>query len=84
LQVKNGGTLQEFAIAGADKQWHWAQAKIVGKNLVKAWSKEVPNPVAVRYAFNSYPRNPNLTNNSGLPAAPFRSDNWPGPTAGKR
>jgi sialate O-acetylesterase len=84
LQVKNGGTLQEFAIAGADKQWHWAKAKIVGKNLVKVWSNDVPNPIAVRYAFNSNPRTPNLTNNSGLPAAPFRSDNWPGPTAGKR
>ena len=84
LKVKNGKVLHEFALAGENRQWHWAQAKIIGKNLVKVWSKAVPQPVAVRYAFNSNPRDPNLTNNSGLPASPFRSDNWPGSTAGKR
>lgn len=37
-----------------------------------------------RYAFNNNPRHPNLTNDTGIPAAPFRSDDWPGPTDGKR
>ncbi len=51
-----------------------------GRSLVK----EVPRPVAARYAFNNNPRRPNLTNDTGLPAAPFRTDDWPDPTAGKR
>ncbi len=84
LKTKDGNAPMEFAIAGADKKWYWAKAKIIGKNKVEVWAGEVPNPVAVRYAFNSNPKNPNLTNESGLPAAPFRTDNWPDPTAGKR
>ena len=84
LRVRNGGKLGEFAVAGADHQWHWAGAEIKGRNRVVVWSGDVPQPQAVRYAFNSNPRNPNLTNDAGLPAAPFRSDNWPGPTDGKR
>ena len=86
LRVRNGngGKLEEFAVAGADHQWHWASAEIKGRNRVVVWSGDVPQPQAVRYAFNSNPRNPNLANDAGLPAAPFRSDNWPGPTDGKR
>ena len=84
LKTRDGGKLAEFAIAGEDKQWHWAEAEIVERNRVKVWSPAVPKPVAVRYAFNNNPKNPNLTNDSGLPATPFRSDNWPGPTDGKR
>ena len=84
LRVRNGDKLEEFAVAGADHQWHWASAEIKGRNRVVVWSGEVPQPEAVRYAFNSNPRNPNLTNDTGLPAAPFRSDNWSGPTDGKR
>ncbi len=84
LQIKNGDTLKEFAIAGADQHWYWAQAKIVGKDKVEVWAEQVPNPVAVRYAFNPNPENPNLTNHSGLPASPFRTDDWWGPTQGKR
>lgn len=76
--------LSEFAIAGEDHKWHWTEAKIVGKNRVEVWSATVPQPLAVRYAFNNNPKNPNLTNETGLPAAPFRTDNWPGPTDGKR
>jgi len=59
-------------------------AEIKGRNRVVVWSSDVPQPEAVRYAFNSNPRNPNLTNDTALPAAPFRSDNWSGPTDGKR
>lgn len=83
LRSKDGEPLHTFAIAGKNKKWHWAQAKIVGKNKVEVWSDAVPNPVAVRYAFNDNPRDPNLTNQTGLPASPFRTDNWRGPTYGK-
>jgi len=84
LRVRDGDALEEFALAGADHQWHWASAKIKRRNQVIVWSDAVPQPQAVRYAFNSNPRHPNLTNDTDLPAAPFRSDNWPGPTDGKR
>jgi sialate O-acetylesterase len=84
LRVHDGDKLAEFAIAGADHQWHWAEARITGKDRVEVWSDIVKQPEAVRYAFNNNPRDPNLTNETGLPAAPFRSDDWPGPTDGKR
>ena len=84
LRLRDGEKLDEFAVAGPDRQWHWASAKIVGKDRVEVSSDSVAQPVAVRYAFNNNPRHPNLTNDTGLPAAPFRSDNWPGPTDGRR
>ncbi|MFT3746529.1 MAG: sialate O-acetylesterase [Pyrinomonadaceae bacterium] len=84
LKIKKGDKLDEFAIAGADKKFVWAEAKIVGKNKVEVWSSSIAAPMAVRYAFNSNPKNANLTNDSGFPASPFRTDNWPDPTAGKR
>ncbi len=84
LKIRDGGRLDEFAIAGADHKWHWADAKIVGKDIVEVFTASVIQPLAVRYAFNNNPRHPNLTNDSGLPASPFRTDNWPGPTDGKR
>ena len=84
LKLRSGEKLEEFAIAGADRKWHWAEARIVGKNTVEVWSAAVADPQAVRYAFNVNPKNPNLTNDSGLPASPFRTDNWPDPTAGRR
>lgn len=84
LKLKRGDKLNEFAIAGADKKFVWAEARIVGKNKVEVWASSVVSPLAVRYAFNSNPKDPNLTNDSGLPASPFRTDNWPDPTSGKR
>jgi sialate O-acetylesterase len=84
LRIRNGTKLDEFALAGEDRKWYWAEATIVGRNRVKVWSPSVPKPVAVRYAFNNNPKNPNLTNETGLPATPFRTDSWPGPTDGKR
>ncbi len=84
LQSCKGEALQEFAIAGADKKWYWAKAEIKGKKKVVVWSDQVPEPVAVRYAFNNNPANPNLSNETCIPATPFRTDMWPGPTAGKR
>ena len=84
LRIRDGDKLDEFTIAGADGVWHWANAKISGKDRVEVWSDSVARPVAVRYAFNNNPKHPNLTNETGLPAAPFRTDNWRGPTDGKR
>jgi sialate O-acetylesterase len=84
LKTRDGSKPAEFAVAGADGKWYWAEAEIVGKDRVRVWSNSVTQPVAVRYAFNNNPRNPNLTNDSGLPAAPFRTDKFPGPTDGKR
>ena len=70
------GKLRGFAIAGADKQWFWADAVIDGKDVVVS-SKDVPRPVAVRYAFRANPMgNCNLYNKEGLPASPFRTDAW--------
>jgi sialate O-acetylesterase len=85
LRLRSGESkLGAFAIAGQDHHLRWAQARIKGKNKVEVWSDEIPHPEAVRYAFNNNPEHANLTNDSGLPAAPFRTDNWPGPTDGKR
>lgn len=63
--------LSEFAIAGEDKKFVWAKAKIEG-NKVIVWSEEVPYPKYVRYAWADNPDNPNLYNKEGLPASPFR------------
>ena len=76
LRLKDGDKLEEFAIAGSDKKWIWADAKIIAKDKIEVSSPNVFEPKAVRYAFNSNPRHPNLTNDSGLPASPFRTDNW--------
>jgi len=84
LKIRDGDKLEEFAIAGADHKWHWAEAKIIGKDRVEVWAAAVPQPLAVRYAFNNNPKHPNLSNETGLPASPFRTDDWPGPTDGKR
>ncbi len=63
----------EFAIAGADKNFVWAKAKIEG-NTVVVWNDSIANPVYVRYAWADNPVNPNLYNKEGLPASPFRTD----------
>jgi sialate O-acetylesterase len=84
LKIKDGEKLDEFAIAGADKKFVWAEAKIVGKNKIEVSAPNISAPLAVRYAFNSNPKHPNLTNDSGLPASPFRTDDWDDPTKGKR
>lgn len=65
-----------FAVAGKDRQWHWAEAKIQGKNQVEVWSKAVPNPVAVRYAWSDNPV-ATLRSRENLPVVPFRTDDWP-------
>lgn len=70
-----GDSIEGFAVAGADKQWKWARARITGES-VEVWSDEVKTPLAVRYAWGNSPRNPNLYNGAKLPMAPFRTDNW--------
>jgi sialate O-acetylesterase len=69
------GKLQRFAIAGEDKQWVWADAMIDGASVVVS-SASVPKPLAVRYAFTMNPAGANLYNKDGLPASPFRTDDW--------
>jgi len=80
LAVK-GEKLAEFAIAGDDRKWHWADARIEGDTIVVS-SPSVPEPKAVRYAWQSNPA-ATLFNGAGLPAVPFRTDNWPGVTVGR-
>jgi len=65
--------LSAFAIAGADKKFVWAKAKIVGSK-VEVWADEVLKPQYVRYAWGDNPVNPNLYNAERLPASPFRTD----------
>jgi sialate O-acetylesterase len=73
--------LRSFAIAGADREFVWAEAEIRGDE-VAVWSQQVPEPVAVRYAWADNPAGCNLYNRAGLPASPFRTDRWPGVTEG--
>ena len=70
-----GGKLARFAVAGDDRQWHWADAQIDGNSVV-VWSDKVEKPVAVRYAYRMHPQGANLYNKEGLPASPFRTDDW--------
>lgn len=74
LISKNSNLLAGFAIAGADSQFVWAKAEIDGKDVV-VWNETIPNPVAVRYAWGNNPEC-NLYNKEGLPASPFRTDDW--------
>ena len=71
----HGGELKGFSIAGADRKFVWAKAKIQGNKVVVS-SPEVPKPVAVRYGWADYPV-VNLFNKDGLPASPFRTDDFP-------
>jgi len=69
------GPLKWFVIAGADRKFVTAEAKIEGDTVVVS-SPQVSAPVAVRYAWDNYPDGCNLYNAAGLPAAPFRTDRW--------
>jgi len=72
LITKDGDELREFAIAGTDKKFVWANATIEGDKIIVS-SSEVPDPVYVRYAWADNP-DVNLYNKEGLPASPFRTD----------
>ncbi len=76
-----GSELEGFAICGADRKWVWADAKIDGDSVL-VWSDKVPEPVAVRYGWADNPTC-NLGNEAGLPAAPFRTDDFPPVTRDK-
>jgi sialate O-acetylesterase len=80
--VVKGDKLGEFSIAGEDRKWYWAEARIEGNTVIVS-SPSVPHPKEVRYAWQSNPE-ATLFNGAGLPAAPFRTDTWPGMTQNVR
>jgi sialate O-acetylesterase len=96
LEVHGGGPLQGFAIAGADRKFRWANARIEGDSVVVS-NPEISAPVAVRYAWADSPPcnlfnrvavgkdgpNKDGPGKDGLPASPFRTDDWPGITEKK-
>ena len=75
LVAKGGESLKRFAIAGANRKFVWGEAKIEGKTVTVS-SSTVSHPVAVRYAWDINPDGCNLFNVAGLPASPFRTDDW--------
>ncbi len=81
LEAKDG-PLQGFTIAGSDRKFYNARAEIQG-DTVLVWCDKVTEPVAVRYGWADCPV-VNLWNKDGLPASPFRTDDFPGVTAQKR
>ena len=74
----HGKKLEGFSIAGKDRKFAWADARLEGDTVVVS-SPQVPRPAAVRYAWADNPLC-NLFNSSDLPASPFRTDKWPGIT----
>ena len=78
LTTKDGKESTGFAIAGKNKQFYWATAMIKGNEII-VFSERVDEPVAVRYAWADNPEC-NLINAEGLPAIPFRTDEWKGKT----
>ncbi|SEK77166.1 sialate O-acetylesterase [Parapedobacter koreensis] len=73
LVAKDGGDLCHFAIAGADKHFVWANARIE-RNTVVIWNDDIDKPLYVRYGWADNPECANLYNKEGLPASPFRTD----------
>jgi len=82
LRAKGDDPLTGFAIAGADRKWRWAHGRVEGQTVV-LWHPRIPEPAAVRYDWANSPLG-NLENGAGLPASPFRTDDWPLVTAGRR
>ena len=81
LKTSGMGELKGFEIAGADRDYRRARARIDGDSVV-VWSDAVTDPVAARYAWDGDPQC-NLYNEEGLPASPFRTEDWPGVTVGQ-
>lgn len=73
LVAKDNGELKYFAIAGDDKKFVWAKAKIEGNKII-VWNDKISSPAAVRYAWADNPEGANLYNAEGLPASPFETD----------
>ncbi len=82
LVAQGGGPLIGFTIAGSDGQFYAADATIGGKDVTVS-SLRAPDPMAVRYGWADNPEG-NLANREGLPASPFRTDDWPGITVNAR
>jgi sialate O-acetylesterase len=78
--VAEDGELRGFAIAGEEREFVWANAVIDGETIVVS-ATDIASPVAVRYAWANNPVI-SLFNSEGLPASPFRTDDWPGVTEG--
>jgi sialate O-acetylesterase len=76
--MMQGDKLKGFQIAGKDKKFYWANAQIVGGEVFVS-SDKVKEPVAVRYGW-AINMDCNLYNKNGLPASPFRTDDWKGIT----
>lgn len=72
LTTNDSKPLRHFAIAGEDGKFVWANAEIVGEEVV-VWHESITSPVAVRYAWSDNPEGANLFNKEGLPASPFRT-----------
>ena len=83
LAAKSGVPLKGFAVAGKDRKFVWAHAEIDGDTVLVS-SDHVRDPVAVRYAWANNPEGCNLSNKEGLPAGPFRTDDWPGLTTNEK
>lgn len=77
------GYVKGFQIAGEDGKFAWALAKIDGNQVIVS-SEQIKKPLAVRYAWSDNPGELNLFNREGLPAVPFRTDDWKGITDGKK
>lgn len=75
------GYLRGFAIAGEDRNFHWAKARLEDDTVI-VYHPSIQHPLAVRYAWSDNPEDANLYNKEGLPASPFRTDSWPGITEG--
>ena len=67
--------MKGFEIAGKDKKFYPAEAKMINNNQIEVFSKKVKNPVAVRYGFKNYMPG-NVKDLRELPLYPFRTDNW--------
>ncbi|HLM58483.1 MAG TPA: sialate O-acetylesterase, partial [Pyrinomonadaceae bacterium] len=83
LKTPDGSALKGFAVAGPDRRFVWAEARVEGDTVV-VWNAQVPRPAAVRYAWADSPVSANLYNGANLPASPFRTDDWPGLTDKKQ
>jgi sialate O-acetylesterase len=82
LKTSDGGPVKGFAIAGEDRRFVWADARIEGDAVIVS-SAKISKPIAVRYGWADNPI-ANLYNKSGFPASPFRTDDWPGVTFSHR
>jgi sialate O-acetylesterase len=76
------GYVRGFSIAGEDKKYYWATGKLVNNEII-IQSEKVKNPISVRYNWGNSPDG-NIFNKNGLPAPPFRTDDWKGKTYGKK